>query len=977
MLKARLIVFIALIFPVVMFAADPSLAGSDNLPDHPSQVIASGSELDYPPFSLVREDGSADGFSVELLKAVARATGLNVTFKVGPWHVIQRELVAGRLDALPLVSYSAERDKVFDFTAPYIRMHGAIFVRRGDKSIHDETDLKDKEVLVMRGDTAHEYLVRKQLSDKLILTDSFEDAMKQLSAGKHDAVVVQQLVGLQIIKKLHLSNLVSVQSILEASLKPAAEPLSGFEQKFCIAVKEGDKELLARLNEGLSIIISNGVYDKLYDKWFAPLLPQPGLDRATLIKYLFIILLPLLASIGIFGLWYLRREVDRKTQKLREQIVVCQATEESLVQTRDTLQAILDAAPAGVVVADNTGRILFSSTFTRHIFGNATTGKAFGSDSGYRVLKPDGAPIPQSGLPLSLALSGQAVFDKELLVRLDNGTQSIILASATPLRTEAAEIWGAVTVFQDITERQQSAKALAASERKYRELVETANSIIIRWDNRGIIRYINDFGLRFFGYSAEELLNRSLMTIVPKVETGSGRDLDALIKEIIVHPEVYAYVPNENITKDGRIVWVAWTNKAILDEQGKVQEILAIGNDITVLKQTEKALQNSNTRLELLTTVAQRLLRTEDPQAIIEELCRLVMDHIDCQLFFNYLVDVPGRSLLLNACAGIPAETVDSIRQLDFGAAVCGCAARDGKRIIAEHIGDSNDPRTQLVKSFGVQAFCCHPMKVQGELIGTLSFGTRTRSTFTADEVELMKTVTDKVAVAMQRLLATRALRASQERLQSSLAEKEVLLKEIHHRVKNNMQVISSLVDLQADEVQDAAMRDIFKDVNYRVRSMAMVHEKLYQSTDLARVEFADYAQSLMRYLWRAQGAAASGIRLSSKLKPVFLPVNAAVPCGLILNELFSNALKHAFKGRSRGNITVSLDSDRQGRVHLCVGDNGIGLPPELDWQNAHSLGLRLVHMLARQLQAAVEVVNDAGTEFRITFEGHKSSPNN
>ena len=185
------------------------------------------------------------------------------------------------------------------------------------------------------------------------------------------------------------------------------------------------------------------------------------------------------------------------------------------------------------------------------------------------------------------------------------------------------------------------------------------------------------------------------------------------------------------------------------------------------------------------------------------------------------------------------------------------------------------------------------------------------------------------------------------------------------------------LVDLQADEVQDAAMRDIFKDVNYRVRSMAMVHEKLYQSTDLARVEFADYAQSLMRYLWRAQGAAASGIRLSSKLKPVFLPVNAAVPCGLILNELFSNALKHAFKGRSRGNITVSLDSDRQGRVHLCVGDNGIGLPPELDLQNAHSLGLRLVHMLARQLQAAVEVVNDAGTEFRITFEGHKSSPNN
>ena len=843
MLKTRLNFFISLIFLVSMFPAGPSIADNDNPSHLPRQVIASASELDYPPFSLVREDGTADGFSVELLKAVAQATGLRVTFKVGPWHVIKRELVDGRLDALPLVSYSTERDKELDFTAPYLRMHGAIFVRQDDTSIHDETDLKEKEVLVMRDDAAHEYVVRNHLSNKLILTDSIEDAMQQLSAGKHDAVVVQQLVGLQIIKKLHLSNLVSVRSIQESSLKPAAEPLSGFQQKFCIAVKEGNQELLARLNEGLSIVITNGVYDELYDKWFGPILPKHSVDFATLVKYLFFILIPLLVLIGIFGLWYLRREVERKTQKLREQIVVCQATEESLVQTRDTLQAVLDAAPAGVVVADSAGRILLSSAFTRHIFGDPTAENAYGPDRGYRVLNPDGSPIPQSNLPLSLALAGQAVFDKELLVTHSNGTQSIILANATPLRTEAAEIWGAVTVFQDIT----------------------------------------------------------------------------------------------------------------------------------ALKQTEKALQNSNTRLELLTTVAQRLLRAEDPQAIIEELCRLVMAHIDCQFFFNYLVDVPGQRMLLNACAGIPAETADSIRQLDFGVAVCGCVARDGERIIAEHICDSNDLRTQLVKSFGVQAYCCHPMLVQDELIGTLSFGTRTRSTFTADEVELMKTVTDKVAVAMQRLQATRALRASEERLRSSLAEKEVLLKEIHHRVKNNMQVISSLLDLQADEVEEAAMRDIFKDVVYRVRSMAMVHEKLYQSTDLARVEFADYAQSLLGYLWRAQAAAASGVRLSLDLKPVFLPVNAAVPCGLILNELFSNALKHAFNGRNRGKVTVSLDGDRQGRVRLCVGDNGIGLPPELDWKNARSLGLRLVHMLAGQLQAAVQVANDKGTEFRITFEAPKS----
>jgi two-component system, sensor histidine kinase PdtaS len=212
------------------------------------------------------------------------------------------------------------------------------------------------------------------------------------------------------------------------------------------------------------------------------------------------------------------------------------------------------------------------------------------------------------------------------------------------------------------------------------------------------------------------------------------------------------------------------------------------------------------------------------------------------------------------------------------------------------------------------------------------------------------------------------AQRGAEETLKASLVEKEVLLKEIHHRVKNNMQVISSLVDLQADDVKDPAMRGIFQDVICRVRSMALVHEKLYQSTDLARVDFADYAQSLLGYLWRAQGAE-NGIQLGLKMDSIFLPVNAAVPCGLILNELFSNALKHAFVGRDRGKVTVSLNQTSKGKACLCVRDDGAGMPPEIDWKKTRSLGLRLVQMLAGQLNAAVEVVSNKGTEFMITFE--------
>ena len=186
------------------------------------------------------------------------------------------------------------------------------------------------------------------------------------------------------------------------------------------------------------------------------------------------------------------------------------------------------------------------------------------------------------------------------------------------------------------------------------------------------------------------------------------------------------------------------------------------------------------------------------------------------------------------------------------------------------------------------------------------------------------------------------------------------------------MQVISSLVDLQSDIMEDVATREILKDIKNRVRSMAMVHEKLYQAGDLANVEFSDYTTSLLSFLWRAHGTENLNVRLEKKLEQTSLPVNMAVPCGLILNELVSNALKHAFKGRDSGQVTVSLRGNERDEIRLSVRDNGIGLPPALDWQQAGSLGLCLIQMLAKQLRATVNVTNDSGTEFAVTFKRPK-----
>jgi PAS domain S-box-containing protein len=205
--------------------------------------------------------------------------------------------------------------------------------------------------------------------------------------------------------------------------------------------------------------------------------------------------------------------------------------------------------------------------------------------------------------------------------------------------------------------------------------------------------------------------------------------------------------------------------------------------------------------------------------------------------------------------------------------------------------------------------------------------------------------------------------------LEASLREKEVLLKEVHHRVKNNLQVISSLVNLQADAVRDPALLDVLRDVRDRVRTIALVHQGLYQSGNLAEVDFARYAAELLENLWRSHDAAAAAVKLKLELEPVALSVEEAVPCGLILNELASNALEHAFPGRAGGEVTVVLTVVAEDRVQLTFRDDGVGLPESFDWQRSPTLGLQLVQMLTRQLEATVDVKRDGGTEFAVVFQ--------
>jgi len=207
----------------------------------------------------------------------------------------------------------------------------------------------------------------------------------------------------------------------------------------------------------------------------------------------------------------------------------------------------------------------------------------------------------------------------------------------------------------------------------------------------------------------------------------------------------------------------------------------------------------------------------------------------------------------------------------------------------------------------------------------------------------------------------------AEDRLKLALHEKELLLKEIHHRVKNNLQIIISLLFLQAKMNDDPATTGALTASQTRVKSMALVHEKLYQSENLGSIDFAGYLQNLVPNLLVAYGAENRRIRVNIAAKDLPLTINTAIPLGLIMNELVSNTLKYAFPDGRDGELSIEGHAEG-GTMQITVRDNGIGIPESIDWRDTESLGLHLVQMLTRQLKGSIDLSRQSGTEFRFTI---------
>jgi two-component sensor histidine kinase len=244
---------------------------------------------------------------------------------------------------------------------------------------------------------------------------------------------------------------------------------------------------------------------------------------------------------------------------------------------------------------------------------------------------------------------------------------------------------------------------------------------------------------------------------------------------------------------------------------------------------------------------------------------------------------------------------------------------------------------------------------------------------FNEENKEVLLVVANQLAVAIFQAQLQVKIREHSESLQNSLSEKEVLLKEIHHRVKNNLQVISSLLYLNSKKIKDKGAQDMFKESQNRVKSIALVHERLYQSKDLGKIDFKEYVTRLTDDLFRSYAVNQSIIKLIISIKQIFISIDTAVPCGLIINEIISNSLKYAFPDAEELNknceIRIEFERDDKNNSLLSISDNGIGLPEGIDLKKTKSLGLQLVDTLIDQLEGTLEIDLSTGTKFKFKFK--------
>lgn len=476
------------------------------------------------------------------------------------------------------------------------------------------------------------------------------------------------------------------------------------------------------------------------------------------------------------------------------------------------------------------------------------------------------------------------------------------------------KILGSRDIIRDITERVQNEEALRESEERYRTIIEYSNDMIWTLDSDGNFLFFNKHSEEITGYRLEDWKGKSFAPLI------SEKDLPNVIE--VFHkimggqPQQYEASVKK---KDGSVLTLS-VNTAPMYSKGKIVGTVSFGRDISDRKLAEYVIKESQTRLQNILDNSSTVVFLKDIQG----------RYITVNRRYEELFHVDRKEVInKNDYDIFPREYADKFRIHDNQALEKLCAIE-----MEEVVPHDDGLHTYISVKFPLLSQDGKPYAVCG----------------------IATDITERKKAEVQ--------------IERSLKEKEVLLREVYHRVKNNMQIITSLLNLQSRYARNGEDRDMFRESHNRIKSMSLVHEKLYQSKDLTTIDFKEYINDIAKGLFQSYGANKGKIVLVMDINNISLDINTAIPCGLIINELVTNSLKHAFPEGKEGEIKISLHSMNENTLELVVGDNGIGISEDVDFRSTKSLGLQLLILLAEnQLHGAVNLDRSKGTEFTITFK--------
>jgi len=426
--------------------------------------------------------------------------------------------------------------------------------------------------------------------------------------------------------------------------------------------------------------------------------------------------------------------------------------------------------------------------------------------------------------------------------------------------------------------------------------------------------------------------------------------------------------------------------------------------DITVLKEAETELKKTVHKLkiktkyeELINGISQVIHKSINVKDVLDNTAEAINNSIDVvDKVSIYLVE--GREALIKAHSGAPNWYIEKVGRIPFGSGYTWNTITSGDLNYCNDTDSDNlvGPAGILL---GIKSYVSIPIEFDSNIIGVINVASFRKNIFKEEDISLLSLVASQVSMVMENIRQSEELQQTynilEERvkgrtlellksnallreeiekriraeieIKKSLQEKEILLKEVQHRVKNNLQVISSMLDLQTDYVKDSGVLKLFVEAQKRVKSMALVHERMYQSEVLTDLDFTQYIENLGNYIFKIYGVNTKRISMKIDINEANIDFNRAILLGLIVNELISNSLKHAFPDDLEGQVNVRLDSEDKYFI-LTTSDNGVGLPKKFRLRQTKSLGLQLVQALTNQLKGSIKIDRRKGTRFRIKF---------